>query len=81
MASWIPQAGELILPRTSHFAFIQDPNSFTTALERFLAEVTHTTTRSNHYFLYANSCPAITAHPFSTLVLILTFRSMFGDTD
>ena len=81
LARWIPQAGELILPRTSHFAFIQDPNSFTTALERFLAEVTHTTAHSNYYFLYGNSCPVIIAHPISTLVLILTFRSMTGYAD
>ncbi|CAF4941263.1 unnamed protein product [Rotaria sp. Silwood1] len=38
MASWIPQSGELILPRTSHFAFIQEPTKFTIALEQFLAE-------------------------------------------
>ncbi|CAF3774984.1 unnamed protein product, partial [Rotaria sp. Silwood1] len=50
MASWIPQAGELILPRTSHFAFIQEPTRFTTALEEFLAEVTKTTACSNYRF-------------------------------
>ena len=38
MTSWIPQAGELILPRTSHFAFIQDPEMFNMALTKFLAE-------------------------------------------
>ncbi|CAF1140380.1 unnamed protein product [Rotaria sp. Silwood1] len=38
MTSWIPQAGELILPRTSHFAFIQDPELFTVSLARFLTE-------------------------------------------
>ena len=38
MTSWIPQAGELILPRTSHFAFLQDPESFTWNLKRFLAQ-------------------------------------------
>ena len=38
MLSWIPQAGELILPRTSHFAFIQNPTFFTASVARFLAE-------------------------------------------
>ena len=37
MTSWIPQAGELILPRTSHFAFLQDAKSFTSNLKTFLA--------------------------------------------
>jgi pimeloyl-ACP methyl ester carboxylesterase len=37
MASLIPGAGELILPRTSHFAFIQDPQQFNEALLHFLA--------------------------------------------
>lgn len=40
MASWIPQAGELILPRTSHFAFIQNPTLFTMSVARFLTEAT-----------------------------------------
>lgn len=38
MLSWIPQAGELILPRTSHFAFLQNPTFFTASVARFLAE-------------------------------------------
>ncbi|CAF1489475.1 unnamed protein product, partial [Rotaria sordida] len=38
MASWIPQAGELILPRTGHFALIQESTMFTTSLGQFLAE-------------------------------------------
>ena len=38
MTNWIPQAGELILPRTSHFGFIQDPEFFTASLARFLTE-------------------------------------------
>ncbi|CAF4403748.1 unnamed protein product, partial [Rotaria sp. Silwood2] len=38
MTSWISQAGELILPRTSHFAFIQDPELFTASVARFLTE-------------------------------------------
>jgi pimeloyl-ACP methyl ester carboxylesterase len=37
MASLIPGAGELILPRVSHFAFLQDPALFNEALLRFLA--------------------------------------------
>ena len=36
MASLIPGAGELILPRTSHFAFLQDPKQFNEALLHFL---------------------------------------------
>ena len=36
MASLIPGAGELILPRTSHFAFLQDPEQFNEALLHFL---------------------------------------------
>jgi pimeloyl-ACP methyl ester carboxylesterase len=38
MASLIPGAGELILPRTSHFAFLQDPAFFNEALLHFLAQ-------------------------------------------
>jgi pimeloyl-ACP methyl ester carboxylesterase len=36
MASLIPGAGELILPRVSHFAFLQDPALFNEALLHFL---------------------------------------------
>ncbi len=36
MASTIPGAGELILPETSHFAFLQDPTMFDEALLHFL---------------------------------------------
>jgi len=36
MASLIPGARELILPRTSHFAFLQDPKRFNEALVHFL---------------------------------------------
>jgi pimeloyl-ACP methyl ester carboxylesterase len=36
MASLIPGAGELILPRASHFAFLQDPKQFNDALLHFL---------------------------------------------
>lgn len=38
ISSWIPQSGELILPRTSHFAFLQNPDLFTMNLARFLKE-------------------------------------------
>ncbi len=37
MAKLIPGAGELILPRVSHFAFLQDPVMFNEALLHFLA--------------------------------------------
>jgi pimeloyl-ACP methyl ester carboxylesterase len=37
MASLIPGAGELILPETSHFAFLQDPVQFNQALLHFLS--------------------------------------------
>jgi pimeloyl-ACP methyl ester carboxylesterase len=37
MARLIPGARELILPRTSHFAFLQDPKQFNEALLRFLS--------------------------------------------
>ena len=37
MASLIPGAGELILPRSSHFAFLQDPKQFNEALLHFLS--------------------------------------------
>ncbi|CAM4802989.1 unnamed protein product [Rotaria magnacalcarata] len=40
MTLWIPQSGELILPRTSHFAFLQDPDTFIAALERFMTQAT-----------------------------------------
>lgn len=36
MAATIPGAGLLILPNTSHFAFLQDPRMFDAALLRFL---------------------------------------------
>ncbi|HJU28437.1 MAG TPA: alpha/beta hydrolase [Candidatus Binataceae bacterium] len=38
MAMLIPGAGELILPRVSHFAFLQDPVMFNQALLLFLSE-------------------------------------------
>ena len=38
LTSWIVQAGELIIPRTSHFAFLQIPDLFTGNVERFLVE-------------------------------------------
>nr|WP_246208145.1 alpha/beta hydrolase [Pseudomonas karstica] len=38
IAATIPGAGLLILPRTSHFAFLQDPSLFNTAVEHFLDE-------------------------------------------
>ena len=37
MAALIPGAGELILPRVSHFAFLQDPVQFNQALLHFLS--------------------------------------------
>jgi pimeloyl-ACP methyl ester carboxylesterase len=37
MAATIPDAGELILPNVSHFAFIQDPAMFNAALLDFLS--------------------------------------------
>jgi pimeloyl-ACP methyl ester carboxylesterase len=36
MADWIPNAGLLIEPDVSHFAFIQDPEQFTRDLQHFL---------------------------------------------
>jgi pimeloyl-ACP methyl ester carboxylesterase len=36
MTNLIPGAGELILPRVSHFAFLQDPEQFNEALLHFL---------------------------------------------
>ena len=36
MADWIPNAGLLIEPDVSHFAFIQDPDQFTRDVEHFL---------------------------------------------
>jgi pimeloyl-ACP methyl ester carboxylesterase len=36
MSALIPGAGELILPRVSHFAFLQDPEQFNEALLHFL---------------------------------------------
>jgi pimeloyl-ACP methyl ester carboxylesterase len=38
MADWIPDAGLMILPDVSHFAFVQDPEQFDGAIERFLAK-------------------------------------------
>lgn len=36
MAKWVPQAGLLIEPDVSHFAFLQDPEQFTRDVEHFL---------------------------------------------
>ena len=36
MAEQIPNAGLLILPQVSHFAFIQDPEQFNTEVLHFL---------------------------------------------
>jgi pimeloyl-ACP methyl ester carboxylesterase len=41
MADHIPNAELLIVPGVSHFAFIQDPDAFTFAIEHFLDRVTH----------------------------------------
>jgi pimeloyl-ACP methyl ester carboxylesterase len=38
MAAQIPGAGEIILPRVSHFAFLQDAATFDAAVLRFLAQ-------------------------------------------
>jgi pimeloyl-ACP methyl ester carboxylesterase len=38
MADHIPGSGLLILPETSHFAFLQDPGLFDAALSEFLAQ-------------------------------------------
>jgi pimeloyl-ACP methyl ester carboxylesterase len=37
IAATIPGAGLLILPRTSHFSFLQDPDQFTWHIQHFLA--------------------------------------------
>jgi len=39
MADHIPDTSLLIVPGTSHFAFLQDPDTFTFAIERFLKQV------------------------------------------
>jgi pimeloyl-ACP methyl ester carboxylesterase len=36
MSRTIPNAGLLILPNTSHFAFLQDPVLFNTAMLEFI---------------------------------------------
>jgi pimeloyl-ACP methyl ester carboxylesterase len=38
IAATIPGAGLLILPNTSHFAFLQDPTLFNAALLHFLGD-------------------------------------------
>jgi len=38
MTRWISQSEELILPRTSHFAFLQNPELLTASIARFLTE-------------------------------------------
>jgi pimeloyl-ACP methyl ester carboxylesterase len=38
MADWIPDAGLLIEPDVSHFAFLQDPEQFNRDVEHFLAK-------------------------------------------
>ncbi|CAF1675786.1 unnamed protein product, partial [Adineta ricciae] len=35
---WLPQSGQLTLPRTSHFAFLQDSQMFNLVLRKFLNE-------------------------------------------
>ncbi len=45
MAKEIPNAGLLLLPDTSHFAFLQDPEEFNCSLMRFLG---HETTLERH---------------------------------
>ncbi|KAG8935969.1 hypothetical protein FRC00_010045 [Tulasnella sp. 408] len=36
MARWLPDGGQLLLPQVSHFAFIQDPDTFNAMLWSFL---------------------------------------------
>lgn len=76
MASWIPQAGELILPRTSHFSLMQEPTRFSMAIEEFLVEATNRTTCSNYRFTCVNSCSEVSSNFFYTLVLAITLRWM-----
>jgi pimeloyl-ACP methyl ester carboxylesterase len=38
IAATIPHAGLLILPNTSHFAFLQDPRQFNFAILHFLGD-------------------------------------------
>jgi pimeloyl-ACP methyl ester carboxylesterase len=38
IAAMIPHAGLLILPNTSHFAFLQDPRQFNFAILHFLGD-------------------------------------------
>ena len=78
MASWISQAGELLLPRTSHFALIQDPFMFTTSLAQFLAEATNTTISLDCRFSCNNKCSGVSGDSFYTLVLIIAFQLMLG---
>ncbi|KAK0535716.1 hypothetical protein OC834_001404 [Tilletia horrida] len=37
LAAWIKESGELIIPQTSHFAFMQDSKLFNTAIEDLLS--------------------------------------------
>lgn len=68
MASWIPQAGELILPRTSHFAFIQNPAFFTASVARFLTEANCFT--CDYTISNRSSVDTVFYAPFYIIILI-----------
>jgi pimeloyl-ACP methyl ester carboxylesterase len=67
MTTWIPQSGELIIPRTSHFSFIQIPDSFTTYVTTFLNEANCFTCN------YTASGRSSTTEIFSSLLLFCLF--------
>ncbi|UJR06854.1 hypothetical protein I4U23_011143 [Adineta vaga] len=44
---WLPQSNQLILPRTSHFAFLQDSQMFNSVLKKFLNQIHCQTSNSD----------------------------------
>jgi pimeloyl-ACP methyl ester carboxylesterase len=74
MSSWIIQSGELILPRTSHFSFIQIPEGFTQSILRFLNEAN---CYNCNYTISVTSSSSSTSSIFFCFLLLSFFSIIF----
>ncbi|UJR38662.1 hypothetical protein I4U23_031328 [Adineta vaga] len=70
MFKWIIQSGQLILPRTSHFAFLQDPQMFNLILKQFLNENTNSSTN-------LLNCSNFLNHSLNAFIFIFILRLLF----
>ncbi|CAF0989557.1 unnamed protein product [Adineta ricciae] len=64
---WLPQSGQLTLPRTSHFAFLQDSQMFNLVLRKFLNQNRNSSTNGS----------TILTRSLNLLSFIFLFRLIF----